>query len=162
MAKSKDRRKQPAKPAVTVRPAVKPAARPAVARAPRATVATTTLVVTHRPAVVNRRAQEKARMLDSFGMIRERERSEPARRVKPTPAPTPTPSTKVHVVRQSALTVEAPKRMSEANSAAEPRVKESRAVKPDDVRKTCKKRPEDNRPRRGGGGGGRKFIPWCG
>lgn len=170
MAKSSSKRKREpvaAKPAykpVVTRKVAKATKRTVVSKAKPRRVAAPPLAVAGRPvrSVEQTRARDKARMLDSFGMLREtrHDRRTVGKAVKPTKPATPSPPKSVHVVRQSALTIEAPKRMSDANSPRA-RVDKKRLGEPE-VLKNCKKRPDDNRPRRGGGGGSRKFIPWCG
>lgn len=173
MAKSSSKRKREP---VAAKPAYKPVVTRKVAKATKLTVvskakpwrvAAPPLAVAGRPvrSVEQTRARDKARMLDSFGMLREtrHDRKTVGKAVKPTKPATPNPPKSVHVVRQSALTVSAPKNVTRTNkvSSAKPRVDQKRVAEPD-VLKTCKKRPEDNRPRRGRGGGSKRFIPWCG
>lgn len=56
-------------------------------------------------------------------------------------------------------------KVAKLSKVSSPREARSATGKPreDDLNRTCKARPDDNKPSRGGGGGGavRRFIPWC-
>lgn len=48
-----------------------------------------------------------------------------------------------------------------ATDRAKPEKAAKEAARKEPERATCKRRPENNRPKRGGGGS-RAYVPWCG